>query len=270
MIGIGSAIVIAWLVLSVTMLLLWMRQRRTGNAGTVDVAWALGTGLAGAWFALAGTGLTERRWVVGLMAGTWSVRLGLHLARRVRTEREDGRYAALRETWGSRTQRNLFLFFQLQATWAILFALPMLAAAMNPAPLGMTDLAALLVCAGAVVGEAVADRQLAAFRSDPANRGRVCSAGLWGWSRHPNYFFEWTHWFSYVLLASRGPAWWLAPVGPILMYLFLTRITGIPPTEARALRSRGDAYRRYQETVSAFVPWPPRTRCPARGQKDHR
>ena len=90
------------------------------------------------------------------------------------------------------------------------------------------------------------------------SRGRVCREGLWGWTRHPNYFFEWIHWWAYVLLGVGAPHGWLTLGGPVVMFLFLTRVTGIPPTEARLVESRGEEYRRYQREVNAFFPGPPR------------
>jgi len=121
-----------------------------------------------------------------------------------------------------------------------------------------SDVLAIAVWIVAIAGEGVADRQLARFRADPENRGKTCRAGLWRYSRHPNYFFEWVHWFTYVLLAFGSPYVWLTLAGPAVMLLFLYKVTGIPYTEKRALMSRGDDYRRYQETTSAFVPWFPR------------
>ena len=99
---------------------------------------------------------------------------------------------------------------------------------------------------------------IAAFRAAPAHRGQVCRDGLWAWSRHPNYFFEWLHWFAYVLLAASGDAWAWSLLGPVVMLAFLYRVSGIPWTEANALRSRPEAYARYQREVSPFIPWPPR------------
>ena len=118
------------------------------------------------------------------------------------------------------------------------------------------DAAGLAVFAVSMVGESIADRQLARFRADAANRGQVCEAGLWRYSRHPNYFFEWLHWWAYVLFGYGSPSWWVTLAGVVLMYLFLTRVTGIPHTERQALASRGDAYRRYQQQTSAFFPLP--------------
>jgi steroid 5-alpha reductase family enzyme len=107
----------------------------------------------------------------------------------------------------------------------------------------------------AVIGESIADAQLAAFKRDPANRGHVCQRGLWNYSRHPNYFFEWFVWVAWAVYALASPFGWLAMICPVLMLVFLLRVTGIVATEAQALRSRGEEYVRYQQSTSAFVPW---------------
>jgi steroid 5-alpha reductase family enzyme len=248
---------------SVLMTAAWLVQRRTRNAGIVDVAWSFATGGLGAAFALAADGSWPRRLVVAGLAAAWGLRLGGHLWVRVASEPEDGRYAQMRQEWGAAADGRLLGFFQLQALAAVLFALPMLAAGRNAAPWGLLDVAGVGLWLIGLGGEAIADRQLAAFRADPANRGRVCQVGLWRWSRHPNYFFEWLHWWSYVALAVLSPLWWLPIAGVAAMGYTITRVTGIPPTEAQAIRSRGDAYRAYQRTTSAFVPWPPRPDLPA-------
>jgi steroid 5-alpha reductase family enzyme len=141
----------------------------------------------------------------------------------------------------------------------VIFSIPFLVAmTLRSQGLGAWVAAGVLVWVVAVTGEALADRQLAAFRADQTNRGRTCRVGLWRLSRHPNYFFEWLHWWSYVLLGVGSPWWALTLVGPALMLYFLLRVTGIPATEAQALASRGEDYREYQRTTSAFVPWFPR------------
>ena len=123
---------------------------------------------------------------------------------------------------------------------------------------GAWDWLGFIIWTTAVGGEVMADRQLARFRRDPDNRGKVCQTGLWHYSRHPNYFFEWIHWWSYVFFAIGSIYWWASLAGPVLMLLFLIFITGIPATEAQAVATRGDAYRRYQRTTSPFIPWFPR------------
>jgi steroid 5-alpha reductase family enzyme len=254
----------SWAIVAAAMAILWDRQRRTGNAGIVDVAWSFGTALVGVLFCFFGEGDPARRLLLGALIGAWGSRLGLYLWRRVLREPEDGRYTAIREKVGSGQQRWLFLFFQLQAAWALIFASPLFFAARNSSEgLGFLDIAGAAIWLLAIGGETVADRQLARFKRDLSNRGRVCREGLWSWSRHPNYFFEWLHWFAYVAIGWHAPWGALTLVGPAVMLFFLLRVTGIPPTEAQALRSRGEAYRRYQAEVSAFVPLPPRRSAPS-------
>jgi steroid 5-alpha reductase family enzyme len=117
---------------------------------------------------------------------------------------------------------------------------------------------AVFVWCVAIGGESLADTQLARWRREPSNRGRTCRKGLWKCSRHPNYFFEWIHWWTYVILGATAAHGWVTLLGPALMLMFLYRVTGIPYTEAQALKSRGEDYRQYQKTVSAFFPWFPR------------
>lgn len=256
-----SLAALGWLALSLIMTALWLVQRKTDDAGVVDAGWAAGIGLLSIFYAVAGPGLAERRALLGCMAAIWSFRLAIYIFKdRVISGEEDGRYQALRTTWGSSFQTKIFWFFQAQGLLSALFSLPVLVAmGANRPALGLLDYAALVIWMVAVSGESVADRQLAAFRADPANRGRTCRRGLWKASRHPNYFFEWLHWWSYAVAGVGASAWWIAAGAPLIMLIFILFVTGIPPTEARALLSRGDDYRKYQRTTSAFIPWFPKT-----------
>jgi steroid 5-alpha reductase family enzyme len=249
-----------WAVMAGVMAALWLWQRARGDSGVVDVAWGLGVGiLASVGCVFSPEGDTARRALIAGLALAWSLRLSGHIVNRLMRMTEDGRYRSLKSEWGDAAQRRMFWFYQVQAFWSVLFAIPMLIGARNPAPLfSPCDIAGLLIWILGVGGEAVADRQLARFRRQPSNRGKVCRDGLWYFSRHPNYFFEWLHWWAWVCLAWPAPAWWVTLLGPTLMLLFLFKVTGIPPTEAQALRSRGEAYREYQRTTSVFFPWPPR------------
>jgi steroid 5-alpha reductase family enzyme len=232
----------------------WQWQRRHRNAGIVDVLWCAGLGIAAVLAAATGDGAWPPRLLLAVLGLAWSARLGSHIARRVAAEEEDGRYRQLRAHWGDH-QGKFFAFFMFQALLVLLFALPFVAVARNPVG-GVTPtlLLGLAVWLIAVVGEAAADRQLAQFRSNPANRGRTCRDGLWRYSRHPNYFFEWIHWFAYVALACGSPIGWLAWSGPLTMYVFLRWISGIPFAEAQALRSRGEDYRAYQRDTPMLIP----------------
>lgn len=247
----------AALFLSAVMAVAWWFQRRVRNAGWVDAFWTYGLGAAAAGVALSGGGGARSGIVAGLMAA-WSLRLGGHIVRRCRLGPEDSRYAHFRVEWGVGFERRMFIFLQIQALAALLLLVPVLLAAAAPGPLGWLDALGVAVAMTAFVGEGLADRQLQAFRGDPRNHGRVCDAGLWGWSRHPNYFFEWLHWWAYPLLAFGADWGWLALSGPVLMYWLLVHVSGIPPLEAQMLRSRGAAYRDYQSRVSAFLPLPRR------------
>jgi steroid 5-alpha reductase family enzyme len=255
--------IFAAILLSVVMTGAWVLQRMTGNSGWVDVVWSFGLGLAGLVLALVPNGPTTRQIVVAALIACWSVRLGSHIAQRSASGPEDARYAALREEWGARFQFRLFMFLQVQALAAALLGLSMMLAAHNPAPFPRAlDVAGIVVLIIAVAGEGIADEQLRRFKKNPANRGGVCDAGMWGWSRHPNYFFEWFGWVAYPLLAidtSGGWYWgWLALSGPAFMYWLLVHVSGIPLLEQQMLKSRGDAFRAYQTQVSAFFLLPPK------------
>lgn len=251
-------LLIVWLLAAAMMTLGWRWQRARSNAGIVDVLWSAGLGGAAVLFALLGDGAAAPRFALAALGGLWSWRLAQHLWKRVRGESEDGRYRALRERWHG-DQRKLFAMFQFQALLIALFALPFLAVARNPRSLPIALAGGIVIWLVAVAGESIADRQLARFRADPANRGKTCRDGLWRYSRHPNYFFEWLHWFAYVLLAVGSPLWWLAWSGPLVMYLFLRYLSGIPLTEAHALASRGDDYRAYQRATPMLFPWFPKS-----------
>ncbi|MEB6660150.1 DUF1295 domain-containing protein [Achromobacter ruhlandii] len=240
----------------IAMALAWRWQHRRANAGIVDVVWSLGMGAAAWLIAATGSGSLAARLALALMAGVWSLRLAWHLWRRVRAG-EDGRYRALREHWHGH-QGKFFGLFMFQAGLVMLFCLPFLAVGASPAQ-GAPVALGLLIWLAALTGEVIADRQLDRFRDDPSRRGKTCRQGLWRFSRHPNYFFEWCHWFGYVALAWGSPLAWLAWLGPLLMYVFLRWISGIPFTEQQALRTRGDDYRDYQRRTSAFFPWFPKS-----------
>jgi len=257
-------LIVSLLAVSLLMALLWLWQRSSGRADWVDFAWSALIGALAVFYALVGEGSVERRVLVVLVAGTWSFRLAFHLWRRLSSHaEEDGRYQAMREHWGERANFWLFWFFMAQALIAWLFALPAWVVANDPsAALDGWVIAGLAFWLVSLAGESIADRQLSAFKADPDygrdNRGKVCNIGLWRYSRHPNYFFEWLHWFSYPLIAIGAPFWWVTWLGPVVMLLFLYRVSGIPYTEEQSLKSRGEAYREYQRTTSAFFPLPPK------------
>ena len=240
----------------------WLLSVRIRNAGIVDVAWSLGFAPIALLDRFLADGTPWRQNLITGMAMLWSLRLGIHLWKRVARHHpsEDGRYVELRRAVAGRENLFFFGFFQAQAVLLALLSLPFLLVNLDARPrLGFTDLLGFLLWAAAIAGETVADRQLAAFQKDPANQGKVCDSGLWRYSRHPNYFFEWLVWVAFFVIALPAPWGWTTILCPALMLFFLLRVTGIPYTEQQSLRSRGEAYRRYQERTSAFLPWFPKT-----------
>ncbi len=252
--SLALALIVIWLLAATVMALGWLWQWRHCNAGIVDALWALLLAAAATCLALLGPGAALSRVTIGVCATTWGLRLGLYLWRRVHDEAEDGRYRALREHWHGR-QSVFFIFFQFQAGLVVLFSLPFAAVAWNKQPSTVWLAVGTVIWLLALIGESIADRQLARFRANASNRGRTCRTGLWRHSRHPNYFFEWLMWIGYAVIATGSLLVWLAWLGPAVMYLFLRYLSGIPFTEQQALRNRGDDYRAYQRSTSAFFPW---------------
>lgn len=242
------------------MIILWLIQIATRKVALVDVGWSTLIGGSFIFYALTGDGDPTRRWIAGAMGALWGLRLGYHmLFNRVLTTHEDGRYKQWREEFGpAKFQKIMLAFFLAQAVTVPLLAAPHLLNAHNPAPIGPLDYAAIALWLTGFVGVFISDRQLENFKKNPANKGKVCDVGLWRYSRHPNYFFEWLMWLAYGFIAATAPNGWLGWSTPLLMLLLITKVSGIPPAEKQSLRSRGDAYRRYQARTSPFVPLPPR------------
>lgn len=250
--------------LSAIMAVAWLVWRSSRNSGWVDTIWTFGLGLVGFVGAVTAKPMQLQSIIVAAMAAIWAFRLGSHIARRTRGITDDPRYARLIEDWGADASPRMFALLQKQAIVSIPLALSMWLAANAPGSVPPVQAAiAILIFVVAVGGEAIADEQLRRFRQDSANKGKVCDAGLWRWSRHPNYFFEWLGWLAYPVLAidlTGGEFWgWFALLAPLCMYWLLVYISGIPPLEEHMLAHRGEAFRRYQMTTNAFFPGPPKT-----------
>ena len=236
----------------------WILQRAIGNSAVVDVGWAMSVAIVSVFYAMTANGDLGRRWLVSILIVGWAIRLSLYLYSRWRQHAEDERYTALKDKWGDKAQARMFRFYQMQAIGAFIFTWPILVVASLDSLIGWLDYLAVVVWAVSIVGEALSDLQLKWFKQDKANQGEVCQTGFWRYSRHPNYFFEWLHWCTYVLLAATSPLVIVTLVAPLAMWHFLVNVTGIPHTEARAIQSRGDKYRRYQQTTNAFFLWFPK------------
>jgi steroid 5-alpha reductase family enzyme len=260
MIGSVWGLLLVGLVLaSSVMVVLWYVQVRIGDASHVDVAWAVLIACAAILYALLADGDMAHRVLAAVLASVWGFRLGAYLfLNRILGKEEDGRYQALRAKWGGNANRNFFLFFQFQAVFVVFFSLPFAFIALDPdSGFGVVAWIGIVLWAIGNVGTIVSDRQLALWRANPENKGKTARGGLWSWSRHPNYFFEWVNWCGNALVATTAPMGWIAWIVPAGLLYLLFKVTGIPATEAQALRSRSD-YAEYQQTTSVFVPLPPR------------
>ena len=237
----------------------WVLQLKTRNAGHVDITWSFSLGLAAVIYALLADGETVMRLLAGVLGLVWSARLGGYLYLRNVGAPEDSRYTALREKWGQAQDRNMLLFYLFQGVMAWVLSLPFLVVAYQQAVVAAPLLVlGVVIWAISVLGEALADYQLMAFKADPANRGKVCRQGLWYYSRHPNYFFESLHWVAYIPLALGSSLWWLTLVSPLLMAWLLLKVSGVPGVETPEGKRKREGYDEYVRTTSSFIPWPPK------------
>lgn len=242
-----------------TMFFFWLRQLKTRDAGSVDLGWTLGLMTAAAVSFVLGAGSLERKAILLSMGLLASGRLALLLTSRLRRGRaEDPRYQSIRADWGKSADFNFFFFFEFQAALTVLLALPFFISAQNTAPLSLFEAVGFLFWLIGFLGESLADGQLSAFKKIPANKGKPCEAGLWKFSRHPNYFFEWIIWVGYFIFACGSPWGWVSIICPLLILHFLVNVSGIPPAEAQALKTKGELYRDYQKRTSAFIPRRPK------------
>jgi steroid 5-alpha reductase family enzyme len=253
------------LALVVVMVAAWRIQQNSGNSGWVDVSWTFGVGGVALLASVVPFGHEAwphwRQIMVGLLVAIWSLRLGSHIVWRTRTAVDDPRYRQLVMQWGSAAPRRMFWFLQKQGVVGAILVMSVALAAQNPnSALRTQDVIGILVLAIAIVGESTADRQLRRFKAVAISPLAICNIGLWRWSRHPNYFFEWLAWLAYPIiaidLAGHNPWGWISLLAPALMFWALVYVSGIPPLESHMLRTRGDAFRAYQRQTRPFFPFP--------------
>lgn len=238
------------------MLALWALSVAVRDASIVDIAWGAGFALIGGSSAWLSAGSDERRWLAALLSIVWGLRLSGYLAWRNLGHGEDRRYVAMRKTHGSRFWWvSLFTVFLLQGVLMLVIGMPLMRIAGATRPLGWLDVGGVALWLIGLAFETKGDLQLARFKADPANAGQVMDRGLWRYSRHPNYFGDCCVWWGIYLVAATS-AWWTV-FSPLIMTIFLLRISGVALLE-RTIAERRPAYRRYIERTSAFFPWPPR------------
>jgi steroid 5-alpha reductase family enzyme len=248
---------IGWGASALLLAALYLWQRRTRDATAVDAGWGASLVLCAALYAALAPGSLVQRLAIAVPVGVENLRVA-SLVRNRLGKGEDSRYRELRRRWREkgREQQTFAIFYQAQALLAAILSVPALLASFNESgSLVAVQWVGLALWVVAATLEWTADRQLARFKASGSEG--VMDRGLWRYSRHPNYFFQTLTWVAYALIAVAAPYGWIAFLAPALILYLVLFVTGVPPAEESSLRSRGDAYRRYQERTSVFVPWPP-------------
>lgn len=253
-----AAFLFIGLVIFILMTILWLLSLPMKNASIVDIFWGTGFVIS-SWLAFIITpdGPTERKLLISALVTIWGLRLTVHIFIRNRGKPEDFRYQKWREENGkSWWLRSYYRVFLLQGFLMWIISTPLLAAQLTNTPLFWLDYLAVAVWMVGFFFEAVGDWQLARFKANPANKGKVLDSGVWRYTRHPNYFGDSTQWWGYYLVAAAAGGWWTV-FSPILMTLFLMRVSGVTLLE-KSLKDEKPGYKEYIETTSEFVPWFPR------------
>ena len=263
---VGNTLALAAAVIAGAMLLLWLVSLVLRDASIVDIFWGPGFVLT-AWAVFVWVGAHDlpaggeaRRVLLASLVTIWGLRLGIYLGVRNLGKGEDYRYVAMREKAGGRFWIiSLGQVFLLQGLLMWVVSLPVQGGQLPSTPdgLGPLAVAGAAVWAVGLFFEAAGDWQLARFKADPANRGRVMDRGLWRYTRHPNYFGDFLVWWGLYLVALEGRGTWWTVAGPLLMSFLLLRVSGVAMLE-RTIASRRPGYEDYVRRTSAFFPRPPR------------
>jgi steroid 5-alpha reductase family enzyme len=235
----------------------WLASIGRGNVTFADTLWPLFFPAMTATYIASAPALAERAYLLFFVLTVWATRLSVFVTLRNRGEPEDRRYRAIRTAnepgfW----LKSLYMVFAQQAILAWIISLPLLGAVLGASPLGWLDFSAIALWLLGFAFQAIGDQQLAHFRADPANAGRVLETGLWRYTRHPNYFGEACIWWSYYLFALAAGAWWTI-IGPVLTTFLLVRVGGVALLE-KDIGERRAAYRDYALRTNAFFPGPPK------------
>jgi len=241
------------------MTLLWLVSLALKNASIVDIFWGTGFVIAmWVYFALTPEGFLPRKQLIALLVTLWGLRLSMHILVRNWGKPEDFRYQKWREENGKKwAVKSFFQVFMLQGLLLWVISAPLLAAQYRPLPDRLTVLDGLGVVLW-LVGfffEAAGDAQLARFKANPANKGKVLNRGVWRYTRHPNYFGDTAQWWGYFLIAAAAGGWWTV-FSPVLMTGLLLRVSGVALLEKTLETHPG--YKEYIESTSPFIPWFPR------------
>lgn len=249
----GSAVAVGLMMLTV-----WLISVAIRDVSIVDIGWGLGFVLI-AWVAFGRSEQSVRCLLIASLTTIWGARLSAYLAMRNLGKGEDYRYAAMRERHGQRFAIvSFFTVFLLQGVVMLIVSLPIQAAMTVEAKmtLGAFDWLGCAVWFVGLMFEAGGDWQLARFKANAENKGRVLDSGFWRYTRHPNYFGDFMIWWGLWLVSlGAGKAWWTV-IGPAIMSVFLMKVSGVTLLEKNLKKKPG--YESYVRRTNAFFPWFPR------------
>ncbi len=235
----------------------WLVSLIRNDVSSVDSLWSLMFLLLVGVYQYIADMSGPRQWLVLLLVAVWALRLSIFITARNHGEPEDHRYQTIRKNNEPHFRfKSLYIVFGLQALLAGFVAVPLLVAMSASSPLGWLDLLGVTLWLIGMFFEVVGDFQLASFKANPANRGKVLDTGLWRYTRHPNYFGEFTLWWGYFLLAAAGGGWWTV-LSPALMSLLLLKVSGVALLE-RDISTRRPDYVEYVRRTNSFLPGPRR------------
>ncbi len=250
------AILLNSIIVTVCFIAVWAWQLKSKNAGVVDAVWGVIFPIQAVVYYISIANFSIKNLIVLSIISFWGLRLGIYLAVRNIGKPEDKRYAQIRIESGGKANQKILVFYLVQVFLAIILFIPVYFIFQNlRSEFSIFDYLGIALFAIAAIGEASADEQLRVFKSKPENNGQIMNQGLWYYSRHPNYFFEWIAWVSISIL-SLNVAWGsLAIICPVTMYVLLTKGTGIRMTEATILTTKSEKYKIYMASTSPFFPW---------------
>jgi steroid 5-alpha reductase family enzyme len=235
----------------------WLLSIKLNDVSIVDSMWSLMFLLIAVSLALSVESLGDRAILILALVAIWAIRLSAYITWRNRGHGEDSRYQEIRKrNEPNFAFKSLYLIFGFQGLLALVISLPLAVAIQSGTPLGWLDYAGILFWLVGMVFEAGGDWQLARFKSDPDNKGRVLDSGLWALTRHPNYFGDFCVWWGFFLIALSAGGWWTL-ISPLLMSFMLLKVSGVALLE-KDIGKRRPEYARYIKKTNAFFPGPQR------------
>lgn len=245
------ALVVIYLFLQMSVM--WALYRLLKNPSVIDVSWSLGLMISG-FIYLSMAPFSFRIVIIGFLLMVWALRLAVYLwYTRIKIGHVDKRYTELSNNWKISPSLGFFINFQFQGLLILsISSVFFIISKSDLTTITPIDITAFFIIAFGIIGETIADFQLQHFKSH--YQGQVCNLGLWQYSRHPNYFFDWLSWVGFALFGIQSSMGIFASISPLILYIIFTQITG-PLTERGSIQSRGERYANYQQQTSFFFPW---------------